>query len=71
MLDSFAHMPDVCIDFTVADPKRHRRGPAIAAVLLAGVTVAVPGTLTHRMSDAEPDREQAVLEEDWPHAVGR
>lgn len=39
-------------------------------MLFAGMTVAVPGTLTHRMSDAEPDREQAVLEEDWPHAVG-
>ncbi|MEV5182652.1 hypothetical protein AB0K88_23120 [Streptomyces werraensis] len=64
-------MPDVCIDFTVADPKRHRRGPAIAAVLLAGMTIALPGTLAHRMSDAEPDREQAVLEEYWPHAVGR
>ncbi|WP_190003388.1 hypothetical protein [Streptomyces sp. enrichment culture] len=64
-------MPDVCIDFTVADPKRHRREPAIAAVLLAGMTVAVPGTLAHRMSDAEPDRDQAVLEEYWPHAVGR
>ncbi|MEU9585506.1 hypothetical protein [Streptomyces werraensis] len=64
-------MPDFCIDFTVADRKRHRGGPAIAAVLLASMTVAVPGTLTHRMSDAEPDRDQAVLEEYWPHAVGR
>nr|WSZ18811.1 hypothetical protein OH837_38485 [Streptomyces canus] len=42
----------------------------LRVVRVRGRSLAIPGTFTNRMTDAELERKQAVLQERWSRAVG-